>query len=135
MPSAQVISAALRVRVLLQPENTMMTPRVIPKLMSANTRGPKPGLRSHWWTETHTSNAAATPAVIAPMRSRRIMFPPANDRPITPMRIVLTMMNACENWAPSRSQSLKLIPPQALRMTATQNTGSEKKRKVVKVVR
>ena len=43
-------------------------------------------------------------------------------------------MNHGAKWAPSRSQSLKLMPPTPLRITATQNTGSEKNTNVKNVV-
>ncbi len=39
-----------------------------------------------------------------------------------------------EKWAPSRSQSLKLMPPKPLRMTATQKTGRAKNTNVKNVV-
>ena len=44
-------------------------------------------------------------------------------------------MNVTEKWAPSRSQSLKLMPPHDFRITATQKTGREKNTNVKNVTR
>ena len=135
MPTPQVMSAALRGGAFPQPAKTAMTPAAIPTLSSANTNGPNPGFKSHWFCETQTSTRDAAPTVTSPMTSRRALVPPANDVPITPNRIAIATMKVGENCAPLRSQSLRLMPPHALRMTATQKMGSEKKRKVVKVTR
>ena len=72
---------------------------------------------------------------MAAIAARRARLPPANEPPTTPARIAIRTMNVTEKCAPSRNQSLKLMPPHALRMTATQNTGSEKNTKVMNVVR
>jgi len=49
--------------------------------------------------------------------------------------MAMTTMNVTEKWAPSRSQSLKLMPPHDFRMTATQKTGRAKNTNVKNVTR
>ena len=85
--------------------------------------------------DIHASTPATAPKDTAAKSSLRGHRPPAIDAPITAATSDMTTMKVTEKCAPSRSQSLKLMPPHDFRMTATQKTGRAKKMNVKNVTR
>ncbi len=71
MPIPAVISAVYRTLTLRHPAITPIVPTAIPTAMRANTTGPNPGLRSHWWAEIHAISAATAADHPSAKRSRR----------------------------------------------------------------
>ena len=81
----------------------------------------------------YDSRAASPAPDSTPTTAFRCHRPPANDEPMIAATIDMATMNVTEKWAPSRSQSLKLMPPHDLSTTATRKTGREKKTNVKNV--
>ena len=108
----------------------------MPMLKRAKTTGPRLGIE-HPLGARHPGQQAGHGADGDDGGEQQLAGPStAGDRePITAATIDMATMKVTEKWAPSRSQSLKLMPPHDFRMTATQKTGRAKKTNVKNVTR
>ncbi len=110
-----------------------MTTQALPRENRVSSTGPRAGWANHLDAESEKRISAVATNATPKMIHLRRRFPPRTARQVRPDSTERTR-SVGSAITGSASQLLKAIATYCLSSTATQNSGSEKKRKAAKVI-